>query len=120
MMVLNHEFNFFFIGNFYLHFKCYHPLLPPSCLHEGAPQPVHSLMPQWPRIPLSWVIMPPQDQGAPIPVMPDKANLCYISSWSAPPPAPTVYSLVDGLVPGSFGGYGWLTLLVRPLKGLPC
>jgi hypothetical protein len=29
--------------------------------------------------------------------MPDKAILCYICSWSH------VYSLVSGLVPGSFG-----------------
>jgi hypothetical protein len=30
---------------------------------------------------LSWVIKPSQDQGSPLPVMPIKAILCYISSW---------------------------------------
>jgi hypothetical protein len=35
----------------------------------------------------------------------DMAILCYICSWSH------VYSFVDGLVPGSSGGSGWLILL---------
>jgi hypothetical protein len=80
----------FFIGYFiYLHFKCYFPsqfsstsLLPPPpslCLYKSAPQPTHPPLPQQPSIPLSWVIKPPLDQGAPLPVMPDKAILCYIS-----------------------------------------
>ena len=43
------------------------------------------------------------------PLMPDKAILCYICSWSYG--SFHVYSLVGGLVTGSFGGYGWLKLL---------
>ena len=51
-----------------------YPLLPPG--------PAHPLLPQCSSIPLFWVIKPPQDQGTPLPVMPDKAILYYISSWS--------------------------------------
>ena len=54
--------------------------------------PTYTHLPQWPSVPLSWVIKPPQDQGAPLPVMPDKAILCYISSWSHG--SPHVYSLL--------------------------
>ena len=54
---------------------------PPSlCLYEDASPP--TLLPQPPSVSLSWVIKPPQDQGAPFPVMADKAILCYIFSWS--------------------------------------
>jgi hypothetical protein len=53
---------------------------PPSpCLYGGAPPPAHTPLPQWPSVPLSCVIKPPQTS---LPVMPDKAILCYISSWS--------------------------------------
>jgi hypothetical protein len=48
------------------------------------------LLPQHPSIPLHWVIEPPQDQGAPLPLMPYKAILCYISSWSHGFPHPHV------------------------------
>jgi hypothetical protein len=34
------------------------------------------------RVLLYWVIKPPQGQGTPLPVMPDKIILCYIHSWS--------------------------------------
>jgi hypothetical protein len=44
------------------------------------------------------------DQRPLLPMMPDKAILCYICTWSH------VYS-VGGLVPGSSGGSGWLILL---------
>ena len=56
--------------------------LPSPCLYKGAPPPTHPLLPQCSSIPLCWVIEPPQDQGAPLPLMPDKAIFCYISSWS--------------------------------------
>jgi hypothetical protein len=49
-------------------------------LYEGVPPPAHPLLPQCSSIPLPWE--PPQNQGAPLPVMPDKAILCYICSWS--------------------------------------
>jgi hypothetical protein len=108
---------FIFIGYFiYLHFKCYpipsspsknHLYLSPSCLYEGAPSTAHPLLPQCPSIPMSWE--PPTDQGAPLPVMPDNAILCYISSWSHR--SIHVYSLIVGLVARSFGGSGFLILL---------
>ena len=53
--------------------------LPFPCLYEGAPPLTHPFLPQTPSVPLSWVIKPSQDQGSPLPVMPDKAILCYIS-----------------------------------------
>ena len=42
-------------------------------------------------------IEPSQDQGPFLPLMQDKATLCYICSWSH------VYSFVPGLVPGRSG-----------------
>jgi hypothetical protein len=50
-----------------------------------------------------------KNKGAPFPLMPDKAILCYISSWSCE--CPYVYFLVGSLVPGHFGGSGWLIVL---------
>jgi hypothetical protein len=32
-------------------------------------------------VPLHWGIKPPQDQGPSLPLMPDKAILCYICCW---------------------------------------
>jgi hypothetical protein len=101
----------FFIGYFiYLHFRCH--LLSQFSLHKLpflSPTPVSMMLfrhpsiqpclPQHSSIPLHWVILPPQDQGAPILGMPAKAVLCYISSWSHV--YPYLYSLVSGLVPGS-------------------
>jgi hypothetical protein len=83
-----------------------HPLLPPTCLHEGAPHPsTHPLLLQWPSISLFWVIKPPQDQGAPLPALPHKAILCYISSWSHGYPLCTLWLVVSL---GSLGGrVGW-------------
>jgi hypothetical protein len=79
--------NIIFIGYFiYLHFKCYpFPSFPstnllspppPLCFYEGAPP----LPPHHPTIPLPWGIQPPQNEGSPLPLMPDKAILCYICS----------------------------------------
>jgi hypothetical protein len=50
---------------------------------------------------------------APLPLMPGKTIPCYISSWSHG--CPHVYSLVGGLVPGSFERSGWLIFLFLPL-----
>jgi hypothetical protein len=69
--------------------------------------PVHPLPPPHPLIHLHWGIEPSQDQGPLIPLMPDKAILCYICSWCHG--FLHVYSLVGGLVPGSSGGI-WLVL----------
>jgi hypothetical protein len=71
--------------------------------------PTHSIPPHCPSIPLCWGIKPPQDQRPPLSLMPDKAILCYICSWSHG--SLHVHSLVDGLVPGSSGRSGWLILL---------
>lgn len=87
------------------------PVSPPQTLYPlplplWGSLPTHSLLPQHPSIPLGWVIEPPQDQGAPLSLAPDKAILYYICSWSHE--SLHVYSLFGGLVPGSFGGpVGW-------------
>jgi len=101
----------FFIGYFiYLHFKCYplsqfpsttpYPISSSPCFYKGAPPPP-PLPPHHPGIPLHWGIKPPQNQGPLLPLMPDKAILGYICSWSHG--FLHVYSLVGGLVPGSSG-----------------
>jgi hypothetical protein len=95
---------------FYLHFKCYPsywfslqispilvPLLPASMrvfLHRPTYSHLTAL-----AIPLYWSIMPSQDQGPPLPLLSDKAILCYIYGKSHR--SLHVYSLVAGLVPGS-------------------
>ena len=64
--------------------------------------PTQPLLLPGPCIPLHWGIEPSQDQGPLLPLMTDKAILCYICSWNH------VYSLVGGLVPGSYGDLvGW-------------
>ena len=70
------------------------------CLYEG--DPTHTLMPQRPSISLLW--KPPQDPRGSLP-MPEKAILCYISSWSHVPSH--LYSLVGEFVPVNSGGI-WL------------
>ena len=79
---------------------------PSHCFYESAPAPIHPLPPHHHSIPLCWSIKPPQDQGLPLPLMPDKAILCYICRWSHG--SLHLYSLVGCLVPVSFaGGWGW-------------
>jgi len=106
---------YFFIGYLiYLHFKCYtpsqlnpHPLphsIPHSPFSYNHPLPFHC-----PGIPLHWYIKPSQDQGPLLPLMPNKAILCYICGLSRV--SPNVYSLVAGLVPGSSVVPSWLILL---------
>ena len=74
-----------------------------------SPFPVSLLPSPHPNpIPLRWGIMPPQDKGPPLPLMSDKAILCYICIWS--PGSLHVYSLVGGLVSGSSGWPSLLTL----------
>ena len=48
-----------------------HP--PLSCFYEGAPPPIHPLLPLHPSIPLHWGIKPSWDQGSPLPLVLDKA-----------------------------------------------
>jgi hypothetical protein len=50
------------------------PTPPLLCFYEGAPHPPsYPLPPQRPSTPLHWGIKPSQDQGPPLPLMPDKA-----------------------------------------------
>ena len=76
----------------YLHFKCCPPSQSP--LHKphrpsSLPLlPALPLLPLHPTVPLSWVIKPPQNQGASLPVMPDKAypagamgTPCVLFGW---------------------------------------
>ena len=83
----------------------YHPLFP--CFYEGAP--LNPLPPHHHGIPQHWRIEPSRDQGPLLPLIPDKAILCYICSWSHE--SLHAYSLVGSLVPGSSEGSGWLILL---------
>ena len=88
----------------------------PLCLQEDTPLPTHLLSPHCPSIPLHWSIKPPQDQGAPPPLMLDKAILCYICSWNYG--SLHVYSLVGGLVPGSSGRWEVQLVDIVLLMGL--
>jgi hypothetical protein len=92
------------------------PLIPLTspCLHEGAPPPTHPLLPPHPGISLHLVIKPSQDQGPLLPLMPDKAMLCYICGWSHG--SLHVYSVVGSLVPGSFGGVWLVDIVVLPMR----
>jgi hypothetical protein len=66
-----------------------------SCFYEGVPPNTHSTLPG-----LHYEIELPQYQGPPLPLMPNKAVLYYICTWSH------VYALIGGLVPGSSRGTG--------------
>jgi hypothetical protein len=102
----------FFLGYFiYLHFKCCpfpgfpsanpYPMPPAPFFYEGTPPPTYPLLTHHPSIPLCWGIKPAQDQGPLFSLMPGKAILCYICSWSHE--SFNVYSLVCCLVPESSG-----------------
>jgi hypothetical protein len=81
------------------------PLFTPSSsfFYEVIPPPTHPpshpLPGLCPGIPLPWRFEPSQDQGPLLPLMPDKAILCYICRWSCVPFS--LYTLVRGLVPGN-------------------
>jgi hypothetical protein len=81
--------------------------------------PSHPLPTHCPRIPLCLGIDPLQDQGSPLPLITDKAILCYICGWSHG--SLDVYFLVGGLVPWELGGGGgagpdWLIVLFLKTK----
>jgi hypothetical protein len=78
-----------------------YPVPPPSCFYECATPPTQPLPPHCSSIPLHWDTEPSQDQGPPLPLMPDKAILCYICSWSHG--SLHVYSFVGGLAPETSG-----------------
>ena len=122
LLIRNTTFNYFLkLGYFnYLHFKCCppslcplpNPLIPspsPLPLRGGTP-PTHTLQHQPSTIPLHWDIKPPQNQRSPLPLIPDKAVLCYICTWSHGPIPYTFF--FDGLVPGRAWGSGYLILLL--------
>jgi hypothetical protein len=108
---------FFGVGGIvYLYFKYISQYPCPTQTHYPIPSPLASmrviphsstqlLLPR-PCIHLLWGIKHSQDQGPLLPLMPDKATLCYICGWSHG--LLHVYSLLSGLVPGSSGGRGWL------------
>ena len=84
-----------------------HIVIPPTELETPSTLWVLSLpLSPCPRIPLHWGIEPSEDRGPLLPLMPNKAILCYIWGWRHG--SLHVYSLVGGLVPGSSGGSGWL------------
>ena len=49
-----------------------------SCFYDGVFPPTYLLPPLCHRISLHWGIKPSQDQGPLLPLIPDKAILCYI------------------------------------------
>ena len=83
--------------------------IPSTCLYEGVATPSHSLFTPYPGIPLHWGIKLSHEQGPLLPLMPDKAILCYICSWSHG--SLHLYSLVGNLVSGSSERSDWLILL---------
>jgi len=115
------------IEYFYLHFKCYPfswfpihkspipfplPLLLWGCSPSPTTQP---FQPPCPDILLHCRVQTCQHQGLLLQLVPNKAILCYIYSWSHR--SVHVYSLGRGLVPGSSG---WLVLLfLWGCKSLP-
>ena len=69
--------------------------------------PTHPLLLPDSAIPLHWGIEFSQDQGPLLPLMTNRAILCYVCSYSHG--ALHVYFLVGGLVPGNSGGIDWFT-----------
>ena len=82
--------------------------IPSSCFYGGIN--THPFPPPYPVIPLHWGIEPSRDQGPLLPLMPNKAILCYICGWCHG----SLHMLVGGSVSRSSGvgeGSGWLILL---------
>jgi hypothetical protein len=80
------------------------------CFYEGAPPPTCPPTPApRPVIPLQWGIQSSVNQGHLLPLMSEKAILCYLCSRSHG--LLPVYSLVGDLVTGSSGDYGCIILL---------
>jgi len=75
--------------------------IPSPYFYEGTPATIHTLLPHQHSIHLHWGIDLSEDQGPSPSLMPDKATLCYICSWSHG--SLHVYFLVGGLVPGGSG-----------------
>jgi hypothetical protein len=58
-----------------------YPIPPPLASMRVFPHPSTHSCPH-PGIPLHWVIKSSQDQGLLLPLIPNKATLCYICGWS--------------------------------------
>jgi hypothetical protein len=86
------------------------PIIPtPAFMRVFPYPPTHPLPSHHPSIPLCCSLQHPQDQGTPLPLMPDKAIICYICNWSHG--SLHMYTMEGGLVPVSSGDSGWLILL---------
>ena len=81
---------------------------PPFWFYEGVCPPIHP--PYCPNFFLRNGVKPSRNLVPPLPLMQDKATLCYICSWSHG--SLHMYSLVGVLVPGSSGVSGWLISLL--------
>jgi hypothetical protein len=90
-----------------------HPIPPSSSFYEGVPPSTYPLPLPDPGIPLHWGIEPSQEQRPLLPVMPYKAILNYICSWSHG--SLHVYSLDGGLVPRSPAGVWLVGIVVLPM-----
>jgi len=100
---------FFYISNFipFPSFPSINSLFyTPSPVYEGVSPPICLFLPTSPVIPLQREVESWQKQGLLFPLMPNKAILCYICSWSQG--SGHVYSLDGGLSPGSSD---WLVLM---------
>ena len=84
-----------------------HPIPPASMRVLAHPLPLHCL-----SIPLCWASSLHRIKVS-LPLMPDKAILCYISSWSNG--SLHLYSLVGGLVPGSSGEVWLVDIVILPM-----
>jgi hypothetical protein len=80
-----------------------YPILSFPSFYDGVPPSTYQLPPPNPQLPYTGASIKPS-QGPLLSLMPDKAILSYMCSWSH------VYSFVDGLVRGSSGRSGWLIL----------
>ena len=89
---INKSCSYFFIG-YFIYFSNIIPfsglpsknsLSTPSspCFYDCAHQHSHPLPPPHPGIPLHWAMEPSQDQKPLLPLMSNKAILCYKNSWS--------------------------------------
>ena len=105
-------FKFIYISNVILFsgFSSTTPLSHPTslCFYEAPIHPHPPICSCLTALGIPLGTEPSQDQGLAFSLMPYKVILCYTCSWSYG--SLHVYSLVEGLVPGSSEGSGWLIL----------
>lgn len=90
-----------------------HPINFSTCFYEDAFILTYPLQPQWPGIVLHWGNKLSQDEGHFLPLMLDNASLCYIYFRSHG--YICVYSCVNGLVHGIYGGVWMSNIVVLPM-----